>query len=374
VAGQGWLRAVWPPTPLEIAEIVAGSVAVTRIAQGARRLPPLRPMVGAGVGAHTVTVVVPARNEGARIGPCLAALAADPQVHEVLVVDDESSDGTAEVAADAGARVVHGRPLPAGWVGKPWALHQGLAAATGEWALTLDADVIPGPGLVASLLDVATRHGWDVVSAGPRFVCQGRAQRWLHASMLATVVYRFGPVGPHRPMPSERTMANGQCLLVRREWLGARGGFAVIGGHMTDDIALVRWLASLGAVIGFVDGADVVSVEMHRSIAEVWREWGRSLPMPDVTSPRRQIGDLAVVWLAMAVPTLRLAARRGTAVDVVLVAVRLGVVAALRGAYTTGGLPFWTSWLADVATAVRLTDGALRPVRTWRGRTYPPAA
>ena len=352
---------------ITVAQVIAAAVAVSRIAEGARRLPPLDPRPGA---VDEITVVIPARNEVDRIGPCLAALAADPQVGEVIVVDDESTDGTAELAVSMGARVIRGRPLPAGWVGKPWALQQGLDAASSPWVLTLDADVVPRPGLVGALLDGAKAHGWDMVSAGPRFICSDPAQRWLHASMLATLVYRFGPVGPPTPPRPRRAVGNGQCVLVRRHWLAARGGFAVIGGHMTDDIALARWLAATGASIGFVDGSRVVDVEMHRSAREVWREWGRSLPMPDVTAPVDQAADLAVVWLVMALPVLRLLARRSTAIDKALLAVRFGIVSALRGAYTETGPPLWLSWLGDPATAFRLTQGALRPVRTWRDRTY----
>ncbi|GAC1319357.1 MAG: glycosyltransferase family 2 protein [Acidimicrobiales bacterium] len=352
---------------LTAAQVVAAAVALNRIAKGARRLPPLDPRPGLVDG---VTVVIPARNEAERIGPCLTALAADPQVAAVIVVDDESTDGTAELAASMGARVVPGRALPQGWVGKPWALQQGLDAATTPWVLTLDADVVPQPGLIGSLLDTAVTNGWEMVSAGPRFVCRDPAQRWLHASMLATLVYRFGPVGPPTPPRPRRAVGNGQCVLVRRQWLAERGGFAVTGGHMTDDLALARWLAATGASIGFVDGSHVVEVEMHRSAREVWREWGRSLPMPDVTAPADQAADLAVVWLVMALPVLRLLGRRSTALDKALLAVRFGILAALRTAYTESGPALWMSWLADPATAVRLTQGALRPVRTWRDRTY----
>lgn len=349
------------------AQALAGAVALSRIAKGARRLPSLEPRLGPG---EQVSVVIPARNEADRIGPCLTALAGDPRVTEVIVVDDESNDGTASVAHGLGARVIPGRPLPDGWVGKPWALQQGLDAATSEWVLTLDADVVPRPGLVGALLDAATAHDWDLVSAAPRFVCRDPAQRWLHASMLATLVYRFGPVGPADPPPARRAIGNGQCVLVRRRWLADRGGFAVTGAHMTDDIALVRWLAAAGARTGFVDGSAVVEVEMHRNVGEVWREWGRSLPMPDVTEPIDQAADLAVVWLVMALPVIRVLARRSTALDKILLAVRFGLVAALRTAYTDGGPALWLSWLADPATAVRLTQSAVRPVRTWRGRVY----
>lgn len=354
---------------LGAAQLIAGGVALARIAKGARRLPALEPRPG---GGETVSVVVPARNEAARIEPVLSALRHDPQVSEVVVVDDESTDATAAIARSLGARVVAGRPLPPGWVGKPWALQQGLASATGEWVLTLDADVVPHPGLVGALLHAAGEHGWDLVSAGPRFICRRPTQRWLHASMLATLVYRFGPVGPAESPRPGRVIGNGQCVLFRRRWLEERGGFAVTGGHMTDDIALVRWLAETGASIGFVDGSRVLEVEMHRNVGEVWREWGRSLPMPDVTGPVDQAGDLTVVGLVLALPVLRLLTGRTTAVDKVLLGLRLAMVAALRGAFTEGGPALWLSWLADPAVAVRLTDGAVRPVRTWRGRRYAP--
>ena len=163
----------WRPTPFNVVQAVAAGTVVLRLLPGARRPLPLQPRPGPLPGAGTVAVIVPARDEEHRIGPLLAAVCADPQVHEVVVVDDESSDATAAVARGAGARVVTGRSLPAGWVGKPWALQQGLEAAASEWIVTLDADVVPRPGFVGALLDAATAGGWDVLTVGPRFVLGG---------------------------------------------------------------------------------------------------------------------------------------------------------------------------------------------------------
>ena len=352
-----------------VAQAGAGAVVVARLLPGAWRLAPLVPCPGPV--PDRVSVVIPARNEARRIGPCLAALAADPQVHEVIVVDDESTDGTAVIASEGGARVLSGRPLPAGWVGKPWALQQGLEAATGEWILTLDADTVPGDGLVGSLVSACLERGADLVTAGPRFRCDAPGEQTIHASLLATLIYRFGPVGPRRRPSPARTMANGQCLIARRSWLIGQGGFDLAGTHMTDDIALVRAFAARGARIDFLDGANVVDVDMHDGPVEVWREWGRSLPMADVTPPLRQAADLAVVWLAMALPLPRLVAHRGTVADAALLALRLGVVAATSGAYRPPRRELAAAPLFDVAAATRLTLAALRPVRTWRGRTYP---
>jgi len=359
----------WRPTPFNVVQAVAAATVGLRLLPGARRPAPLQPRTGPLPDAPTVAVIVPARDEERRIGPLLAAVAADPQVHEVVVVDDESSDATAAVARGAGARVVDGRPLPAGWVGKPWALQQGLEAVTSKWVVTLDADVVPRPGFVGALLDAATAGGWDVLTVGPRFVLGGPGEQLLHPAMLATIVYRFGaPAGTVSP---RRAMANGQCLVARRGRLVELGGFGVAAGHLTDDIALARGLAARGASVGFLDGSRLVEVDMHDSVAEVWREWGRSLPMADATPPVQQAADLAVVWLAQALPLPRLLAGRGTALDVALVALRLALGAATAGSYRRPAPLTWAAPVADVPAAARLSWAAVRPVRRWRGREYP---
>ncbi|WP_244461169.1 glycosyltransferase [Microbispora triticiradicis] len=360
---------------LGAAQAAAALVVLARLARGRRRLPPLSPPAvptgSASGGGPAISVVIPSRNEEHRLGPCLRAVLADPAVTEVIVVDDESSDGTARLAAALGARVVPGRPLPDGWVGKQWALHQGLREASGEIVVTLDADTRPRPGLFAALAAALDDH--DLVSAGPRFVCDGLAEQALHASFLATLVYRFGPIGPPAPPPPHRVMANGQCLAFRREAMLRADGFARVRRHMTDDVALARALAADGWKVGFLDARDLLEVDMHESAAEVWREWGRSLPLGDVTHPAWQAADLAVVWLAAALPVLRLAAGRPTRLDLGLLAVRLLLTTALRPAYARPGMGVALSSLLDPAAAVRLTQATLRPVRTWRDRAYPAA-
>ncbi len=348
---------------------------VTRLARGRHMRPPLRTGVPLPAGT-TVSAVIPARDEAGRIGPCVIAARADPGISEVIVVDDESTDGTAAVAARAGARVIPGLPLPPGWVGKQWALQQGLEVASGEYVLTLDADARPRPGLAAALVRAAGGGPFDLVSAGPRFVCDSPAEQGLHAAMLATLVYRFGPIGPARQPRPHRVVVNGQCLLARRAALAAAGGFTPVRAHLTDDIALARDLARRGWRIGFLDGRDLLDVDMHASVAEVWREWGRSLPMADVASPASQAADLAMLGLTTALPLARLAAGRPTALDLGLLAMRASLLIPLRGCYTSPGPGLYLSPLADVAALIRMAGGTIRPVRSWRGRRYPvsPAA
>jgi dolichol-phosphate mannosyltransferase len=350
--------------------LLAAALALSRLARGRTRRPPLQ--ASAPNPASGISVIVPARDEAERIGPCLAGLAEDPDVAEtIVVVDADDPSPTAAVAATGGARVVVTPPLPAGWVGKPWALQHGLEAARGEIFVTLDADTRPRPGLVAALARELD-GGAGLVTAGTRFVCETFGERLLHPAMLATLVYRFGPAGADSGSGrAHRAMANGQCQAFRREELVRAGGFTRTPGRMTDDIALARSLAADGWRIHFLDGADLISVRMHASMREVWREWGRSLSMQDVTPRRWQALDLLVLWLAVALPLVRTLARRANPVDLALIGVRFALLFPLRRVYERRGAAFWLSPFADVIAALRLTLSTVRPIRTWRGRTYP---
>ena len=151
---------------------------------------------------------------------------------------------------------------------------------------------------------------------------------------------------------------------------------------MTDEIALVRHLAGRGRRIGFLDGSQLLATKMHDSGAETWDEWGRSLALPGVTTPGWQAADQAVVWLCQAapLPLLGLAlASRGrpggpggalVGLNAGLLALRLALLGAVAGSYERRGPWFWLSPLADQAAAARLLQSALRPTRSWRGRTY----
>jgi dolichol-phosphate mannosyltransferase len=355
-----------------ILQALAAVAALARMARGRTRRPPLAAPAEDEATRPRVSVVTPARDEERRLRGCLEPLLADDAASEVLVVDDRSADATAAVARACGARVVPGAALPAGWVGKPWALQQGLEAATGEVVVTLDADTRPRPGLVRALADaVAAAPERTLTSATARFDCRTAPERMLHASLLATLVYRFGPVDAAGSAPAaSRAVANGQCLAARRAPLLAEGGFALARDRMTDDVALARALRARGWDVAVHDGGDLLEVRMYESARETWREWGRSIAMPDVTSPAWLAADVAVVWLAMALPLPRLLAGRGTGLDALLAVVRLALHAATARAYRPRGPAFWLAPMADVAGAVRLTWSAVRPRREWRGRSY----
>jgi dolichol-phosphate mannosyltransferase len=378
---RGGLRGFRPPRPFVVprsrswldwlwlvARASAAGAAGVRLARAARRRPSVAPALAPL--DLTISVVVPARNEAARLGRCLGALAGDPAVAEVIVVDDESTDGTAGVARRHGARVVAGKPLPAGWAGKAWALQQGLESASGEWVVTLDADAEPAPGLCAALVQRCLTDGWDLLTVAPRFRTPSPGVQWLHPALLTTLVYRYGPPGAlPDPLP-HRQLANGQCQVFRRFALLGVGGFGLVRGSLVEDVALARTLAIQHWRVGFLDASSSLLVQGYDTFGEAWKGWGRSLPLSEVTPWWETAADLAVVWLAQAGPLLRVLAGRGDLLDVALLALRAGTLAGTAQAYDDPRAAYWLSPLADPLAAARLTQATVRPERRWRGRSY----
>jgi dolichol-phosphate mannosyltransferase len=368
---------------------------LVRLMPGRTRRPPIAPRLTPRTDT-TVTVVVATLNEAKRIGPCLEGLMAQTEpMLEVLIVDSRSTDGTRELVEAASARdprirLVTDDPLPAGWVGKVWALETGLRQAKGAWVLGIDADTVPAPGLVGAVVDAVEQDGYDVASFSPQFRDQTSAERFVQPAMLVTLVYRCGAAGATQP-PPDRVLANGQCFVARRALLEQHGGYAPARASFCDDVTLARHLASHGARVGFLDGSKIIQVSAYVSLAEMWREWGRSFDLKDATPTWRRWIDVALVWSAQALPLPMLLVLAAVLawmgwpaadnpqtmllealllVNASALLVRLMMLVALRQSYAERGWPFWLSWLSDIAAAWRLTLSTFRTPTRWRGRQY----
>ncbi len=255
-------------------------------------------------------------------------------------------------------------------MGKAWALQQGLERAAGEWLVFLDADTRPAPELPASLVARAQADGLDLLTVAGRFDCPTAPLRWLHPAMLTSLVVRGGVPGAARPGPVHRRFGNGQCMAGRRATLLAAGGFGAVGHHTVEDIALVRAMATAGFAVDFLDASALLTVRMYERAGAAWRGWGRSLALPGVDGTARQLGELAVVVAAQALPLWRLLAGRADAIDAALVLARLGTLAGTAGAYDRRGAAYWLSPLADGAAVAALVRGIVARRQTWRGRRY----
>lgn len=336
-----------------------------------------------------MTVVVASLNEATRIGPCLEGLLRQGEpVREILIVDSGSTDGTRELVAaaamrDSRLRLVTDPPLPPDWIGKAWALQHGTELASQPWVLGMDADTEANAGCAAAVLAAAEREGFAVVSFAPRFDGQTAAERFVQPALLVSLIYRSGAVGDPQVRP-DRVLANGQCFLAKREVLLAHGGYESVKQSFAEDVSLVRHLAERGVRVGFLDGSRLYTVRSYRGVAQMWREWGRSLDLKDATSRVRQaldtlfvIGAQGVqwplaVWLLLRWNTIPATGGR-TLLGVAtagLLAIRWLLLLGIRGSYARRGITWWLSPLADPLAALRLTISSLQRPKRWRTREY----
>ncbi len=267
-----------------------------------QRLPRAPAPGGADLAAWPdVTAVIPARDEASILPAALPSLLGQdyPGRRSVVLVDDESSDGTAQVAAGLGeVTVVAGTPTPQGWAGKVWAMEQGLRAAGGaEYVLFTDADIGYAPGSLRAL--VAAARDRVLVSQMALLRCDAAAERLL----IPAFVYFFAQLYPFRWVNRSRTAAAaGGCMLVRREALDEAGGLARISGARIDDVALGRLLRGAGSCwLGFT--TDVVSLREYPGLGAIWDMVARSAYTQLRYSPAALIGTvLGLAWLYLLPP------------------------------------------------------------------------
>ncbi|PSP15904.1 MAG: glycosyl transferase [Cyanobacteria bacterium QS_8_64_29] len=382
---------------LLLLQLPAAAILLSRLLAGVRRAPPIAPVTAASALSGAASAIVPTRNEAQRLPPCLQGLSRQgPELREAIVVDSHSQDGTPELVRAAQSRdprlqLVDEGQLPIGWIGRPWALQVGFGASSphSDWIVGIDADTQPQPGAIAGAIATAQAYDCDVLSLSPRFILQTPGEWWLQPALLVALLYRCDLDGrpPQRP---ERAMANGQCLLARRSVLAQLGGYSSAAASFCDDVTLARNAAARGFRVGFFDGRRVLKVRMYEGARETWHEWGRSLDLQDACSRAQLWADvglllgvqglplpvMVLVLTAVAVglaplPVLAVAGLNGG-----LLAVRLGLLAAIAPCYewATGGRwpgwPFWLSPLADPLAVLRVgLSAATRPTQ-WRGRIY----
>ena len=379
---------------LLLVQLPAIAILLSRLLQAPRRIPPLLPIAANPDRLGQVSIVVPTLNEAQRITPCLQGLSRQGyEVREVIVVDSRSQDGTdrlvkAAQVNDPRFRLITDPPLPAGWVGRPWALHTGFLHSSphSEWILGIDADTRPQPGLVASLIATAEQQGYDLVSLAPQFILKNAGEFWLQPALLMTLIYRFGAAGSSNS--ADRVMANGQCFLCRRSLLATLDGYTSARASFCDDVTLARNAARQGAKVVFLDGSKLLKVRMYEGMAETWREWGRSLDLKDAASIAQSWGDVGFLIAVQALPLLvtiglgcfvalghsTLPIWTALGLNVGVLAMRIALLWAIAPSYdfteAAAAWSFWLSPIADPLAAYRIFLSSLSKPTQWRGRTY----
>jgi len=238
-----------------------------------------------------VSAIIPARNEEASIARALESVAAQSEIGEVIVVDDESTDRTAEILAELATRipklrVMKANPLPPGWTGKNHALAIGAAAAHGDWLLFTDADTFHFPGSTARALSDATDHNAVLVSYSPEQEMKTFWERALIPVVYCELARNYSYERVNNPdLPD--AAANGQFLLVRRSVYECVGGHAAVAPQILEDVALAEIVKNAGNAIHFAAPTGVVRTRMYRTFVAMWDGWTKNLYLlfPGQTTP-----------------------------------------------------------------------------------------
>jgi glycosyltransferase involved in cell wall biosynthesis len=228
-----------------------------------------------------VSAIIPARNEEASIGRAVESVAAQPEIGEVIVVNDQSTDRTGAILIELARRIPKLRvldtgELPAGWVGKNYAAFIGAEAASGEWLLFTDADTYHLPGSARRALADAVDHDAVLVSYSPEQEMETFWERALIPFVYGRLAARFSFARVNDSRHPDAA-ANGQFLLMLRDAYHAVGGHAAVAGKILEDVALARRVKQWGYGIYFTAPIGIVRTRMYRSFRAMWEGWTKNL-------------------------------------------------------------------------------------------------
>lgn len=231
-----------------------------------------------------VSVIVPLRNEARNVAALIASLAVQTGLAHVefILLDDNSEDEsfeliTSAIAGHVNFKVLQGAPLPAGWMGKTWALQQLLEASTGEIIVSIDADVRITPDAISKSITLMKSMDLDFLSPYPRQLATTLGERLIQPllqwSWMSTLPLR---IAQNSARPS-MAVANGQFFIVQRRALTVAGGYESIKAAVLDDLFLARALLKTGSHGVVINGAQIAQCRMYASWSEIKSGYGKSL-------------------------------------------------------------------------------------------------
>jgi chlorobactene glucosyltransferase len=338
-----------------------------------------------------VSVIVPARNEAMNIERSVRSiLATEYRPIELIVVDDRSSDATAEIVerlarageAEGRLRLVRGAELPEGWFGKSWAIIQGYRVARGDVLLFTDADTWHHPDLLPRTVTVLTTEHVDLVSVVSRQEMVTFWERLVQPHVLLALASRVGDVRRvNRTRVTWDAIASGAYILTRRRAYDTVGTHEAVRGTVAEDVALAQAYVRHHLDIFLTHATQFMSVRMYRSLAEIVEGWSKNLALgvplmfPPLPLVRRAAPYLmwlpALCWL---LPPLFWAVYGwswAAATTLVSLAIWIAVYRA-EGAPVRYALvyPLGAAMVAYIMIRSAWRGGKVQ----WRGRTYTPQA
>jgi hypothetical protein len=247
-----------------------------------------------------VSAIVPARNEEENIAASVESLAAQAEIAEIIVVNDQSTDRTGAILEELAGRIprlhiMESHELPEGWVGKNYALSLGAAEAQGEWLLFTDADAVHLPGSTCEALEIAAETGAALVSFSP----EQQMEKWWERALLPFIFSRLGDkfrYGRINDPASPAAAANGQYLMIRRDAYYSIGGHTGVAAEILEDVEIARRVKKAGYGIYFAPGTGIARVRMYRTFGAMWQGWTKNLYPLMAGSFGKVVGEILSVF------------------------------------------------------------------------------
>lgn len=328
-------------------------------------------------GRPFVSILIPARNEAENITAAIMAWCAQTYpAFELLILDDQSADETADLARNAAAgddrvRVLNGEALPSGWTGKNWACHQLAQTARGELLLFTDADVRPKAEALQALVAEFQRSKADLLSVLPHQHTVTWGER-LVVPLINFAILAYLPILAvhHLPHPAFAA-AIGQCLLFRRSAYQAIGGHAAIRATILDDMMFAWQIKAQGMRLRLADSNRLLATRMYHHWDEVRNGFAKNIVAGHASSLTFLLFSTLFHWTLFILPWVWLAANPREA----LLLIALGVLTrALTAAVTAQRLQDSLLWpLSVLLMTLIAVQGAwwhLRGKTNWKGRTW----
>jgi cellulose synthase/poly-beta-1,6-N-acetylglucosamine synthase-like glycosyltransferase len=265
-----------------------------------------------------VTILIPAKDEGAGIRQCLdSVFAQDYPSFDVIAIDDRSTDDTGKIldgiaAAEPRLAVLHIEPgtLPQGWLGKCHALHAGHTHVVNEiknqkskfknspaWLFFVDSDVTLEPQALSTALSMTLQRGYDALSIFTRLETHSFLERLMLPPLAAAWVIMYTASLTNEDSRKNIAVANGQFFLIRREAYEAVGGHAAVRDQITEDVELMRLLKSRDFKVRIFMGAHLAATRMHSNLRQMFNGWARIFSGTSRRSPWRILGAM---WFLIA--------------------------------------------------------------------------
>lgn len=330
-----------------------------------------------------ISAIVPARNEEDVIATCIAALALQPEITEILVVNDHSTDRTGEIVrslmpAIPNLRLLDAPTVPDGWVGKNNAVWHGASRAKHSWLLFTDADAQLEPGATAQALQIFQDSGPALISFSPQQILSTWYEKSLIPFVYCRLARRFSFEKVNDPR-SPDAAANGQFLLVHRDAYTASGGHAAVAGEVLEDVALAKRIKSLGYRLWFGPGKGVVRARMYRSFSAMWEGWKKNLFQLMGGSDKsvfREFAD-AIPWIPLVLLILGFRIPVAAFIGILFLAFRqFGYGMELTRNQFKGSLIFYYAAALVLYVAVLWASyrAHAKGKISWKGREYPVGA